>query len=97
MKYEEKRVDFDIYEHLRVEFYKKQNCDFKETTTGIENDTYAKFVSFENGAQWCERISPYYETVEVIVKGVKVEVQVKLLCVEFWSTERKSMFYYSKY
>lgn len=92
-------VSYDEYIKLRKAFFKKHGLDFKVYTSALdEYDRYHKEYVFKDNAQWCEVMGPYYETVTVNVKGVNIDVDVKLFSVEFYNTDdSSSKYYYEKY
>lgn len=63
-----------------------------------EYGRYYKLYNFEDGAIWFENMCPIFESFKVEVKKLEIEVEVKLLRTEFYSTEdSKSKFYYEKF
>lgn len=92
-------VSYNDYINEKKEFFEEHCNDFKcDTSSMDEYGRYWKTYSFEDGAQWCEVMSPTYETVEVEIKFVKVKVEVKMFRTEFWrSDEIGRKFYYEKF
>lgn len=63
-----------------------------------EYGQYCKNYIFTDGAVLTEINRPVHETVEVEVKGVKIEVEVKLMETEAWNTDDvKSVKWYEKW
>lgn len=48
-----------------------------------EYGRYWKTYTFEDGAQWCEAMSPEYVSQEVEVKMCKMNIEVKMFRTEF--------------
>lgn len=73
--------------------------DWRVETSSI--DEYGKYVKiwiFGDGAQLTEVNRPVWEKVKVWVKGVEIEVDVKLFETECWNTDdAKSYKWYEKY
>ena len=92
-------VNYNTYNEEKKVFFKKHHNDFRcDTSSMDEYGRYWKTYSFEDGAQWCEAMSPTYETAEVEIKFVKVKVEVKMLRTEFWNTDdASSKFYFEKF
>ena len=92
-------VNYKEYEELRKRFFEKHNYDYRiETSVMDEYGNYHKEYIFEDDAIWYESYKHTYEKVEVEIKKVKVNVEVKLFCTEFWNTEdSKSKYFYEKF
>lgn len=92
-------VNYETYNNEKLAFIRKHDKKewHIETSPMDEYGVYYKTYIFEDGAQWCERMSPEYETIETEVHFVKVKAEVKFLKTEFWSTESGSKYYYEKF
>lgn len=92
-------VNYKEYEELKKRFFEKHNYDYRiETSVMDEYGHYHKEYMFEDNAIWYESYRPTYEKVEVEVKKVKVNVEIKMFCTEFWNTEdSKSKCFYEKF
>lgn len=91
-------VDYETYVADKKSFFNKHKGDFQVYTSPMdEYDRYTKIYSFPDNSQWYELMSPETEYVEVEVHLVKTEVAIKLLKVEYWSTDSPSKYYYEKY
>ena len=63
-----------------------------------EYGTYHKTYACTDGAVWFEVNRPTYEKATVEVKGVKVQVEIKLFETEGWSTDNsQSIYCYEKF
>lgn len=94
----EKTVAYEKYSDEMGAFFRKHKSEWTLHTSPMdEYDTYTKVYVFEDGAIWCERMSP--ETVKITVEVNKafVDVKVKMLKTEFWSSETCSKYYYEQY
>ena len=89
-------ITFEQYMAERTEFFHKHG-EFTRRDSGMKCDSYMKTFSFKDGATWCESCGPVYESVEVEVRGFKMNASVKLFRCEYWSSEAGSKFYYEKY
>lgn len=86
------------YKTEKERFFKKHNNNFDTYTSSLdEYDFYHKEYIFRDGAEWHEVMGLTYELKEIEIKGCKLSVEVKMLRIEFWSTETYSKFYYEKY
>ena len=88
------------YIEYKNAFIKKHNsADWTVHTSPMdEYGQYCKNYIFTDGAVLTEINRPVYETAEVEVKGVKVEVTIKLLETEAWNTDdAKSVKWYEKW
>lgn len=86
------------YEKEKKDFFKKHGNEFDTYTSALdEYDSYFKEYIFRDNAIWYEAMRPTYESVEVEIKKCKINIEVKMLRTEFWSTESQSKFYYEKY
>jgi len=97
-------IDYKGYVALKKDFFKKhEKADWNVDTSSMDQyGVYYKTYCFSDGAQWCERMAPVWRTAKAEVEveiGIKVEIEkdVKLLEVEFWSTEMPSYKYYEKW
>ena len=77
------------YIEYKNAFIKKHNsADWTVHTSPMdEYGQYCKNYIFTDGATLTEINRPVYETAEVEVKGVKVEVTIKLMETEAWNTD----------
>ena len=81
-------VNYQEYAKLKNEFFKKHDFDYGIKTSQMdEYGQYHKEYLFLDDAVWYESYRPTFEKVEIEVKKVKVEIEVKLFCTEFWSTD----------
>lgn len=91
-------VTYKEYNEDVRKFFEKHDYDYIcETSPMDEYGVYYKTYSFRDGAQWMERMSPEYVEYEVEVKLVKIKEHVKMLKIEYWSTEQGSKYYYEKF
>lgn len=91
-------VSYTEYKEDREKFFKKHNNDFDVYTSSLdEYDSYHKEYIFKDGAVWHEAMRPTYESKEIEIKKCKINIEVKMLRTEYWSTETYSKFYYEKY
>ena len=85
------------YEAKKIELLHEAE-DWKVETSPIdEYGTYVKTYICDNGNVITEVNRPVYETAEVEVKGVKMDVQVKLFESEMFSNKWGSVFTYDKF
>ena len=81
-------IGYQEYAKLKDEFFKKHSYDYKiETSQMDEYGHYHKEYLFEDEAIWYESYRPTFEKAVVEIKKVKVEVEVKMFCTEFWDTD----------
>lgn len=88
------------YIEYKNAFIKKHNeADWTVHTSPMdEYGQYCKNYVFTDGAVLTEINRPVVETVKVEVKGVEVEVEVKLMETEAWNTDdAKSVKWYEKW
>ena len=88
------------YIEYKNAFIKKHNkADWAVHTSPMdEYGQYVKNYIFTDGATLTEVNRPVYETVIVEVKGVKVDVVVKLMETEAWNTDdAKSVKFYERW
>lgn len=91
-------VNYETYDNEKTNFFKKHDNDFKVDTSSMdEYGRYWKTYTFEDGANWYEAMSPIEETSKIIIHECEVEVKVKFLRVEFWSSEFGSKYYYEQF
>ena len=91
-------VTFAQYETDKAKFFKKHNYEYKVIDGGMKDDVYCKNYVFADDAIWTEVVGPTWEKVFVEVKKVDVEIDVKMLRIEYFNTdEGKSKFYYEEY
>lgn len=91
-------VKYDTYSKEKKEFFEKHS-DFQIYTSSMDvYGRYWKTYRFENGAEWYEAMTPEYVRQEVEIKLCKTTIEVKMLRIEFWSSDNaKSKFYYEKF
>lgn len=79
-------------------FFKKHDSKAERTTytSPMENNSYYKETSWENGANWYEVTALIEEMVEAEAHGIKVMVPVKMWRTEYWTTEQASKYAYSR-
>jgi len=85
------------YEQKKIELLNEADDWKLETSLIDEYGTYVKTYICSNGNIITEVNRPVYETAEVEVKGVKCQVQVKLLESEMFSNKWGSVFTYDKF
>lgn len=86
------------YSEERKTFFEKHDNDYCIYTSSLdEYNRYTKVYQFIDGAVWYELMTPVIETKVVEICKVNVEVEVKLLKTEYWSSESESKYYYEKY
>lgn len=91
-------TNYDEYTKTKQAFLKKHRLDRVDTSSMDEYGTYHKEYICEDGGIFYEVMSPSYEKATVTVKGVAVEVEVKLFKTEYWNSDNaQSKFYYEKY
>lgn len=92
-------LNYQEYMKEKEEFFSKHNHEYAVDTSSLRPDgTYYKSYNFSDGANWYEVAMPTFEKVEVEVKKVKVNVEVKMLRTEFFNTDTgTSSYYYEKF
>ena len=75
------------YWDKKMAFFKKHPMDTVHTSPMDSYGCYSKTYVCEDGAQWFESNGIVPVTERVVVRGVSVEVTVKLFRTEFWNTE----------
>lgn len=85
------------YSKKKIEFLYESDDWKVETSPMDEYGTYVKTYICTNGNVLTEVNRPVYETVDVEVKGVKTQVQVKLFESEMFSNKWGSVFTYEKF
>ena len=92
-------VNYEQYSNEKKDFFNKHDNDFRcETSSMDEYGRYYKTYIFTDDAIWYEVMGPTYETVEVEVKMVKMNIEVKMFRTEFWNTDdSKSKYYFEKF
>lgn len=77
-------VNYNTYNEEKKAFFNKHHNDFRcDTSSMDEYGRYWKTYTFEDGAQWCEAMSPEYVSQEVEVKMCKMNIEVKMFRTEF--------------
>ena len=87
-EYDKKYTDFCLKHNAKAE------C--KVFTSPMVDNRYHKEICWDDGAMWCEITELVTESVNIQVHGINVDVDVQLWKTEYWSTESKSEYYYSK-
>lgn len=95
-------VNYRQYSAEKERFFRSHDYDFSCTTSEMdENGAYYKTYAFSDGAAWYESMVPTLESAEIEseIKKVKVtvEVTVKMMRTEYWSTESRSKYYYERF
>ena len=85
------------YEAKKIELLHEANDWKVETSPMDEYGTYVKTYICDNGNIITEVNRPVYETVDIEVKGVKTQAQVKLFESEMFSNKWGSVFTYEKF
>lgn len=85
------------YEAKKIEFLHEADDWKVETSPMDEYGVYVKTYICSNGNVLTEVNKPVYETVKVEVKGVKVDVQIKLFESEMFSNKFGSVFMYEAF
>lgn len=87
------------HEYISAFIQKHSKADWNVETSGMDrNGKYVKWYNFSDGGQIVQVNEPVWETAEAEVRGVKVQVSVKLFRTEMWNTDdAKSVFWYEKY
>lgn len=91
------RLSNKEYDEKKVEFLHEAGDWRVETSPMDEYGVYVKTYICSNGNVLTEVNRPVYEQVTVEVKGVKVDVQVKLLESEMWTNKWSSVFTYESW
>lgn len=90
-------VSYEQYTNEKFSFIKRHKNLMTTHTSNMENDKYLKTYVCNDGKVFYENIYPIYEDVETTTKGLVWKFQVKLMCVEFWSSDSPSKFYYERW
>ncbi len=85
------------YSEKKISFLHEADDWHVETSPMDEYGTYVKTYICSNGNVLTEVNRPVYETVQVEVKGVKCDVQVKLFESEMFTNKWGSVFTYDKF
>lgn len=85
------------YAQKKIDFLHEAGDWRVETSPMDEYGTYVKTYICNNGNVLTEVNRPVYETVDVVVKGVKVQTQVKLFESEMFSNKFSSVYTYEKF
>lgn len=85
------------YEAKKIELLHRADDWKVETSPMDEYGTYVKTYICDNGDVITEVNRPVYETVDIEVKGVKTQVQVKLFESEMFSNKWGSVYTYQKF
>ena len=88
-------VSYDKYMEDKKAFLKRHKNDWKVETSGMdEYGRYYKTYICADGANFIEEMYPTYETGEAEIRGVKVKVEVKMMRIEYYSTDNANSNYY---
>ena len=92
-------VTYEQYNKDMKAFFDKHNWNYVVNTSSMDEfGRYWKTYFFDDGAQWCEAMSPSYERGTIEIKKVKICVEVKMLRTEYWTNEdATSKYYYEKF
>lgn len=85
------------YDAKKIELLHEANDWKVETSPMDEYGQYVKTYICDNGNVITEVNRPVYETVDIEVKGVKMQVQVKLFESEMFSNKWGSVYSYQKF
>lgn len=85
------------YEQKKIEFLREADEWKVETSSMDEYGRYVKTYICNNGNLLTEVNRPVYEAVDVEVKGVKLQTQVKLFESEMFSNKWSSVYKYEKF
>lgn len=75
-------------------FFDKHGNDYEERNSCEDTDEFYRIFFFKDGSCWCEKYTDVYEKGNTEIHGIKIEVDVKLQKVEYWSTESKIKYFY---
>lgn len=92
-------LNYQEYMKEKEAFFKKHNYDYSVNTSSLKPDgAYSKEYGFSDSANWSEVMMPTLESVEVEIKKVKINVEVKMLRTEFYNSDTGvSSYYYERY
>lgn len=85
------------YAQKKIDFLNEADDWRVETSPMDEYGTYVKTYICNNGNLLTEVNRPIYETVDVEVKGVKLQTQVKLFESEMYSNKWSSVYKYENF
>ena len=85
------------YNKAKIEFLQRSDDWKVETSPMDEYGQYVKTYICSNGDVLTEVNRPVYETVDVEVRGLKMQVQVKLFESEMFSNRFSSIYTYEKF
>lgn len=88
--------DYKQYMKEMEEFFHKHG-EFTLKISDMKHNWYMKTYTFAEGAAWYELCGPVLEKAEAEVHGLKFSMEVRLLRVEYWSSEAGSKSYYEKF
>lgn len=83
-----KLMTVDDYVNQKIRFFNEHHGDLIQTNEspldeyGYHHKTYV----FSDNAVWYEMCGPSYEEAEMKVKNLRYRVNVKLLRIEYWTT-----------
>ena len=91
-------TNYDTFWREKKDFCQNHDSDYTVCTSPMdEYGRWHKTYLFTDGAVWSELMTPEFETAYTEVHGVRVEVEVKMLKTEYWSTEQGSKYYWEKF
>ena len=92
-------VTYKEYTAEKQAFVEKHgSSDWKVSTSQMdEYGRYCKTYIFGDSAIWYELMSPETETATFTHRGIEFKQDVKMMRIEFWSTESGSKYYYEKW
>lgn len=92
-------LNFQEYEQQKINFFRKHDSDFTVETSPMDSyGQYYKIYTFADGSRYTEINRPVYEKTTVTVKGVNVDLTVKLFETEAYNTDNPlSVYHYEKF
>lgn len=91
-------LDYKTFNAVKRDFLHRHDDWSVETSPMDEYGSYSKVYVCTDGAQWTEVMRPVWEKATVEVKGVKVDVDVKLFETEAFNTDgATSIYYYERF
>lgn len=87
------------YRNIKDKFFDKHNHDFQTYTSAM--DSYGRWYKdycFADGSLWHEDYYPTWEYAKVTIHEVVIDVEVKMLRTEYYSTDdAESRYVYEKF
>lgn len=97
------KMTYEEYNEEKKQFFEKHSYDYRVgTSTMDEYSAYYKTYTFEDGAQWYEKVSLKKEQLGVTAESelagrtVHSQIIINWMCTEYWSTEAASKYYYER-